>query len=101
MSVPLFKGMHKYICTLTLLPRNQSFYRQITSQEKDGAASGEDGNRVQDSCNRLNSGALDAWSSAPQLSLLQLQHAWHVLFVTHMHALTHTHTHAHTHTHTG
>ena len=26
------------ICTL--LPRNQSFYRQITSQEKDGAVSG-------------------------------------------------------------
>ena len=25
------------ICTL--LPRNQSFYRQITSQEKDGAVS--------------------------------------------------------------
>ena len=24
----------------TLLPRNQSFYRQITSQEKDGAVSG-------------------------------------------------------------
>ena len=26
--------------TCTLLPRNQSFYRQITSQEKDGAVSG-------------------------------------------------------------
>ena len=28
------------IATCTLLPRNQSFYRQITSQEKDGAVSG-------------------------------------------------------------
>ena len=45
-----------------------------------GQASGEDSNRVQDSCNRLNWGALDhassssssSWS-APQLSLLQLQ----------------------------
>ena len=26
--------------TCTLLPRNQSFYRKITSQEKDGAVSG-------------------------------------------------------------
>ena len=28
------------IPTCTLLPRNQSFYRQKTSQEKDGAVSG-------------------------------------------------------------
>ena len=33
-----------------------------------------DGNRVQDSCNRLNWGALDHASRAPQLSLLQLPH---------------------------
>ena len=37
-----------------------------------GKASGEDGNRVHNSCNRLNWGALDHASSAPQLRLLQL-----------------------------
>ena len=32
---------HEYnMCICTLLPRNQSFYRQITGQEKDGAVSG-------------------------------------------------------------
>ena len=58
---------------ITLLPRNQSFHRQITSHEKDGAVSGAGQWRGrQDSCNRLNWGALDNASSAPQLSLLQL-----------------------------
>ena len=33
-----------------------------------------DSNRVQDSCNRLNWGALDHASSAPQLGPLQLPH---------------------------
>ena len=54
----------------TLLSGNQTFSRLITSDEKDGAVSGisrwrGDGNRVQD---RLYC----TWSSAPQLSLLQL-----------------------------
>ena len=59
--------------TCTLLPSNQSFYRQITSHEKGGSVSGvyrpvvRDGNRVQDSCNRLNWGALNHASHALQL----------------------------------
>ena len=35
-----------YTGTCTLLLGNQSLYRQITSHEKGGAVSGEDGNRV-------------------------------------------------------
>ena len=65
-----------YICTL--LPSNQSFYRQITSQEgwccQWGRPVVRDGNRVQDSCKGLNWGALDHASRAPQLSLLRLLH---------------------------
>ena len=48
------------------------------SQEKDGAVSGydidEDGNRVQDSCNRLNWGALDAcYNYNKSLTLIESQ----------------------------
>ena len=38
----LFKVMYKQTtCTCTLLPSNQSFYRQITSREKGGGVSGQ------------------------------------------------------------
>ena len=33
-------GVGLYVSVCTLLPSNQSFYRQITSQEKGGAVSG-------------------------------------------------------------
>ena len=33
-------SIYQYTSTCTLLPRNQRFYRQITSQEKDGSVSG-------------------------------------------------------------
>ena len=36
----LLKWNKCILYTCILLPRNQSFYRQITSQEKDGAVSG-------------------------------------------------------------
>ena len=61
--------------TCTPLSSNHSFYRQITSHEKDGAVSGvarsvvRDGNRVQDNCNRLNWGVLDHASRAPRYNI--------------------------------
>ena len=39
--------------TINILPRNQSFYRQITSHEKDGAVSGGTNIRSIGSCTRL------------------------------------------------
>ena len=47
-----------FICTILLCC--QSFYRRITSHEKGGGRPVvRDGNRVQDSCNILNWGALN------------------------------------------
>ena len=59
----------------TLLPSNQSFYRQITSHEKGGGVSGVGQWRgTATEYKIVVTGLIDHASRAPQLSLLQLLH---------------------------